>query len=121
MLKCGYCNAIFSAERDGNVQNVTINNYYNQYDGPQRQAAPGPQPVQFTVANTISPKSRTVALVLCIFLGTIGAHYFYAGRVGMGILYIFTCGLFGIGWFVDVIRILMGSFPDMNSNFITQW
>ena len=52
------------------------------------------------------PKNKWVALCLCIFLGMLGAHKFYEGRVGMGILYLFTFGLFGIGWVIDIIIIL---------------
>ena len=47
-----------------------------------------------------------IALLLCIFLGVLGGHKFYEGKVGMGILYIFTVGLFGIGIIVDLIVIL---------------
>ncbi len=48
---------------------------------------------------------KNVALLLCIFLGYLGMHKFYEGKVGMGILYIFTMGLFGIGWVLDIIII----------------
>lgn len=50
-------------------------------------------------------KNNTVALILCVLLGYLGAHYFYTRRVGMGFLYLFTLGLFGIGWIVDIVRI----------------
>lgn len=63
------------------------------------------------VTNT-SDKSKTTALLLCIFLGMIGAHHFYVGRIGMGLLYLFTAGLFGIGWIVDIIKIATGGFKD---------
>ncbi len=59
-----------------------------------------------------SDKNKIVALLLCIFLGEIGVHYFYVGRIGMGLLYLFTGGLFGIGWIVDIIKIATGSFYD---------
>lgn len=49
---------------------------------------------------------KWVALLLCIFLGFFGGHKFYEGKGGMGVLYIFTCGLFGIGIIVDLITIL---------------
>lgn len=49
---------------------------------------------------------KWVAFCLCFFLGVLGIHKFYEGKVGMGILYIFTLGLFGIGVFVDWIVIL---------------
>lgn len=51
-------------------------------------------------------KSKWAAFFLCLFLGLIGAHKFYEGKIGMGVLYIFTGGLFGIGAFVDLIVIL---------------
>lgn len=46
------------------------------------------------------------ALLLCLFFGVFGVHKFYEGKKGIGILYIFTLGLFGIGWIVDLIIIL---------------
>ena len=52
------------------------------------------------------PKNKWVALLLCLFLGYFGAHKFYEGKIGMGILYIFTFGLFGIGAFVDFLILL---------------
>ena len=62
----------------------------------------------------VSPKSRTVTLVLCIVLGICGGHRFYVGEIGTGILYLLTYGLFGIGWLWDLIRIAMGTFTDKN-------
>ena len=51
-------------------------------------------------------KNKWVAFLLCFFLGYLGAHKFYEGKAGMGILYLLTCGLFGIGWFIDCIVLL---------------
>lgn len=51
-------------------------------------------------------KNKWIAFALCIFLGAVGGHKFYEGKIGLGILYIFTGGLFGIGWLVDIIAIL---------------
>ena len=42
--------------------------------------------------------------LLCLFLGFLGIHKFKEGKKGLGILYIFTCGLFGIGWIVDTCK-----------------
>lgn len=56
-------------------------------------------------------KNKWVAFLLCLFLGYIGAHKFYEGKVGMGILYLFTGGLFGIGWIVDIILLLLKPNP----------
>lgn len=56
-------------------------------------------------------RSKWVAFLLCLFLGGIGAHKFYEGKVGMGILYLFTCGLFFIGWLIDLIALLFKPNP----------
>jgi uncharacterized membrane protein YvbJ len=51
-------------------------------------------------------KDKWVAFFLCLFLGLVGAHKFYEGKIGMGILYIFTGGLFLVGAIIDLISIL---------------
>lgn len=51
-------------------------------------------------------KNKWVALMLCIFLGLFGGHKFYEEKIGMGIIYLFTAGLFGIGWILDIIALL---------------
>lgn len=63
--------------------------------------------------NTISgnvqggrPKNKWVSLLLCFFLGIMGGHKFYEGKIGMGILYLCTVGLFGIGVVIDFIVLL---------------
>lgn len=60
----------------------------------------------------ISNKNKTVALILAIFLGLYGGHLFYVGKIGKGILYLFTAGLFGIGWVIDIVQILTNKFTD---------
>ncbi len=50
--------------------------------------------------------NKWVAFWLCFFLGIFGGHKFYEGKTGMGILYIFTAGLFGIGYLIDLVTIL---------------
>ena len=50
------------------------------------------------------PTNPTVELCLCLLLGWVGAHKFYAGKIGMGILYLCTFGLLGIGWIVDSVK-----------------
>jgi TM2 domain-containing membrane protein YozV len=71
--------------------------------------------------NKISNKSRFIDALLCAFLGYVGIHKFYEGKIGMGILYIFTCGLFGIGALVDLVMILVGSAIDSEGNYIKVW
>lgn len=53
------------------------------------------------------PKNKWVSLILCIFFGYFGAHKFYEERIGMGVLYLFTLGLLGIGWIADIIILAM--------------
>jgi len=68
-----------------------------------------------------SDKSRLAAALLAFFLGGLGIHRFYVGKVGTGILYLFTGGLFGIGALVDFIMALCGSFTDKAGNCLTEW
>ncbi|NHJ87334.1 MAG: NINE protein [Asgard group archaeon] len=70
---------------------------------------------------TVSPKSRMIALLLCLFLGYLGVHRFYVDRAGSGILYLCTGGLFGIGTLIDLILILSGGFTDGQGLPITEW
>lgn len=51
-------------------------------------------------------KNKWVAFALCFFAGWLGAHKFYEGKIVLGILYLFTVGLFGFGVLVDLIVIL---------------
>ncbi len=57
-------------------------------------------------------KSRWAAFFLCLFLGYLGVHRFYVGKAGTGILWLFTVGMFGIGWLVDLLMLLFGGFRD---------
>lgn len=56
-------------------------------------------------------RNKWVALLLCIFLGFLGGHKFYERKILLGIVYLFTCGLLGIGLFVDFISLLFKPNP----------
>ena len=68
-----------------------------------------------------SEKSRGVALALCIPLGVFGAHRFYAGKIGTGILQLVTLGGLGIWAMIDFIRLIIGNFGDADGRKITEW
>lgn len=89
-----------------------------------RRDAPAPQ-VVINNANTNSNvnenannafaasrrRSKWTAFFLCLFLGWLGAHKFYEGKTGMGVLYLLTVGLFGFGWIIDCIALLFKPNP----------
>lgn len=99
--------------------NVIHNHYhFTQEPAPQPQPQAQPrqpvyqqaQPVYQPVVQTV-PSSRVnddellIAYIIWLFLGLLGGHRFYFGHIGLGLLYLFTAGLFGIGWFVDLFLI----------------
>jgi len=109
-MKCPSCGANLQNTRDA-----------CQYCGTSQPEIRQPQPPPTIVYNiyqappstpALSPKSRWAAFFLCLFLGYWGAHKFYLGKYGAGILYFLTVGLFGIGWFVDLILLLAGAATD---------
>lgn len=68
-----------------------------------------------------SDKSRGVALALSIVLGWAGAHRFYVGKVGTGLLMLCTIGGLGIWYLYDIITIAGGSFTDAMGRRVMQW
>ena len=78
----------------------------------------------------MSPRSKLACLLLCLFLGWIGAHRFYVGKIGTGILMLLTtgggivCSIWPIGgvWVViDLIFIVSGSFRDKEGRRVEHW
>ncbi len=93
------------------------NGYSNQgyYDNSYQRTGYN-QPIYINVTpqpiSNESNKNYVVCLILAIFFGFWGLHRFYAGKIGTGILWMFSGGGFGIGWFADVITIICGGFKD---------
>ena len=63
-------------------------------------------------------KSKTTTLILAIFLGWFGVHRYYVGKIGTGLLYTFTIGIFYIGWIVDIVKIASNTFQDSEGRII---
>jgi TM2 domain-containing membrane protein YozV len=87
--------------------------------GAPQGAVPAPAPVS-ALADT-SPKSRLVVTLLAYFLGGIGVHRFYLGKVGTGIAMIFTFGGLGIWALVDFIFAVAGMMRDKEGKVIRDW
>jgi TM2 domain-containing membrane protein YozV len=68
-----------------------------------------------------SEKSRAVALALCIPLGIFGAHRFYVGKIGTGLLQLCTLGGLGLWWLYDLITIASGEFRDVDGLRVRLW
>ena len=73
------------------------------------------------MSDEISPRSRAVTFLLCLFLGFFGAHRFYAGKAGTGIAMLLTGGGLGIWYLYDVILVLFGSFRDKEGRRVFRW
>ncbi len=50
----------------------------------------------------VNPCNKMTSLLLCIFLGWLGAHRFYEGKTFSAVIYLLTFGLFGFGVIIDL-------------------
>lgn len=65
-----------------------------------------------------SPKKKSTATLLCLFLGMLGVHRFYVGKIGTGIVQLVTGGGFGIWLLIDLINLICGRFRDANDKLL---
>ena len=65
-----------------------------------------------------SPKSYLATILLCFFLGTLGIHRFYIGKIGTGILMLITAGGLGIWQIIDFVVAVVGHLLDKKGRCI---
>jgi hypothetical protein len=68
-----------------------------------------------------SERSRGVALALAAVLGPFGAHRFYVGKTGTGLLMLCTLGGAGLWYLYDLILVAGGSFRDADGRLVSRW
>lgn len=100
---CTLCGCQVEEMKQAEQPNIVINNANTNSNVNTNQNIMG--------ALGVRAKNKWVAFFLCFFLGFLGAHKFYEGRGGSGVLYLLTCGLFGFGWFIDCIILLFKPNP----------
>ena len=66
----------------------------------------------------LSDRDWIVTLILCIFLGTLGIHSFYAKKTGIGIAQLLTAGGCGVWTLIDLIMLVMGTFKDGDGKIV---
>jgi TM2 domain len=69
----------------------------------------------------ISERTRGVAVPMAILLGLFGAHRFYVGKTGTGLLMLCTMGGCGLWWLYDLILLLAGEFRDGDGRRVVRW
>ncbi len=80
-----------------------------------------PGGVALTQFSDASDKIRGVALPVAFLLGVFGAHRFYVGKTGTGILMLGTLGGCGVWWLYDLILIAAGEFRDADGRRVLRW
>lgn len=66
----------------------------------------------------VSDKGYVPAILICLFLGGLGVHRFWVGKIGTGILQLLTLGGLGIWALIDLIMIICGKFTDKQGRLI---
>ena len=64
-------------------------------------------------------KSKVTAILLALFLGGIGIHKFYLGKVGWGIVYLLFCWTFipAVAALVELIMLIVMSDEEFNRKY----
>ncbi len=105
-VTCKYCNTTFKF--DDEIQHIK----YDEMEQAGYDFEIGKIRAQQDNDNSTSSYkpccNEPIADFLIVFmLGMLGVHKFMKNQVGLGVLYLFTGGIFGIGWIIDVIQSLI--------------
>lgn len=98
---CPKCGKQVEDIKNSTPESIIINNSANSSSS---SAAP-------VYSKAPKAKNKWVSFFLCLFLGWFGVHKFYEGKILLGILYLLTLGLFGVGVVIDLILIILKPNP----------
>ena len=82
---------------------------------------PKEPPTDPPAAASDSDRYRLPALALCLLFGVLGAHRFYLGRAGTGLLHFFSGGGLVVWWLIDCVHLAAGDFTDGRGRRLTRW
>lgn len=104
---CEYCDSYIQPEIERTAeekpQRVIVEAHIVNQSAPEPpRSAPVP----------VSPYSRWAAFFLCLCFGWMGMHRFYVGKIGTGMLWLISFGFFGLGYALDLLMLLTGTFCD---------
>ena len=58
--------------------------------------------------------------IICLLGGWFGLHRFLEGNMVAGVVYLCTFGLFGIGWILDLVKIVNGTYTQVEKKSKTE-
>ena len=72
-------------------------------------------------AKALDDRKILPVFLLALLLGPFGAHRFFVGKMGTGLLMLFSLGGLGLWVLVDLVMIITGNFRDKEGNKLTEW
>ena len=80
----------------------------------------GIEEIELEEEEEYSPHSRLLLLFQGI-IGFVGLHRYMVGKIGTGIVFTCTLGFLGIGYLIDLVAIITGSFYDSDEKQVLNW
>lgn len=105
-----------SVIRSSNDLFVKVQIAYDDSDVADRTFDPSYDALSKPAASTKVNLSGLAFFVLTVLLGWLGIHRFYAKKTASGVIWLFTLGICGLGWIIDIILVLLGKFTDKRGN-----